>query len=108
MRVSLVVAIVLAICVPVSQLHTIATQKQCCCPDPEQCKCPSHDKDSVPEPTIGTCHKTQQSFVAPVLPAFIAPAIVERVSPTVVAIAIAPALPEPHPAPPPRRPDAPS
>ena len=102
-----IVAIVLAICVPVSQLHTVATQQQCCCPDPDQCKCPDHDKD-VPQTAMGTCHKTQRSFVAPVLPAFIEPVNVECEAPTVVALVAAPELPAPHPAPPPRRPDAPS
>jgi hypothetical protein len=103
-----VVAIVLAICVPISQLHTVATQTECCCPDPDQCKCPDHKPDEGSQPTMRACHKTQQIFVAPVLPAFVPSAIVAIVRPEPVALAPAPQLPTPHPAPPPRSPDAPS
>ncbi|HEY5952348.1 MAG TPA: hypothetical protein VIV40_42915 [Kofleriaceae bacterium] len=103
-----VVAIVLAICVPVSQLHTVATKTECCCPDPDNCKCPDHKPDTSGQPSIRACHKTSQQFVAPVLPAFIAPEI--EVALVRGPVAIAPAFDhsDPHPAPAPRRPDAPS
>jgi hypothetical protein len=105
---TLVVAIVLAICVPVSQLHTVATQTECCCPDPDQCKCPDHDEDRSTQPTMRACHKTQQQFVAPVLPAFVPPAIDIVVVLEPVAFEPAFTQSDPHPEPAPRRPDAPS
>ena len=105
---TLVVAIVLAIVVPVSQLHTFSRQTECCCPDPEQCKCPDHDKHAPAQATMKACHKTAHDFVAPVLPAFVTPRIEVASVPRVVAPAPVVALVEPHPAPAPKRPDAPS
>jgi hypothetical protein len=105
---TVVVAIVLAICVPVSQLQTVATQTECCCPDPDQCKCPDHKPDEGSQPVMRACHKTQQTYVAPALPAFLPPAIIDVARPEPIALAPVPRLPEPHPAPAPRRPDAPS
>ena len=105
---TLVVAIVLAISVPVSQLHTVATQTECCCPDPDQCKCPDHKGDDSSQPTMRACHKTQHQFVAPVLPAFVAPAIDTVVVLEPVAFEPAFMHSAPHKAPAPRRPDAPS
>lgn len=105
---TIVVAIVLAICVPVSQLHTVATQTECCCPDPDQCKCPDHKPDESTQPTMRACHKTQQQFVAPVLPAFVAPEVQVAIVREPVAFEPAFTYAAPHPAPAPRRPDAPS
>ena len=105
---TLVVAIVLAICVPVSQLRTATHETECCCPDPDQCKCPDHQPDKSTQSKMRACHKTTQSFVAPVSPAFVPPQIVLAARPEVVAITAAFSLPAPHPSPLPRRPDAPS
>lgn len=105
---TIAVAIVLALGVPVSQLRTVSTRSECCCPDPERCKCPDHQGDESPQPTMRACHKTQQQFVSPVLPAFVPPtpelAFVARPSAALPVFV----LPAPHPAPAPRRPDAPS
>jgi len=105
---TIVVAFVLAICVPVSQLQTVGTKTQCCCPDPDHCKCPDHKADDGANPVMRACHKTQQQFVGPVLPAFVAPELVAVDWREPVAIEPAFVLPAPHPAPLPRRPDAPS
>lgn len=103
-----VVAIVLAICVPVSQLHTIGTQAECCCPDPDQCKCPDHNEDTQPQPSMRACHKTQHDFVAPVLPAFVAPAIELAIVLEPIGLEATFTHATPHPPPAPRRPDVPS
>lgn len=105
---TIVVAIALAIIVPVSQLRTVGTAVECCCPDPDQCKCPDHKPDNGHQPSMRACHKTQHQFVAPVSPAFVAPVIEVLRAPALVAIAPVLALQAPHPAPTPRRPDAPS
>lgn len=103
-----VVAIVLAICVPVSQLRTFSTKVDCCCPDQSHCKCPHEKPDHSNEPKLRACHKTQQDIVAPLAPAFVAPhaelALASEARAHVVSFAHA----DPHAPPSPRRPDAPS
>ena len=105
---TVVVAIVVALAVPVSQLRTISIVKTCCCPDPAHCHCPDQNADSSPQPSLRACHNTEQVIVAPELPAFRAPALASAIAPAVALVAIARAIPGPHPAPPPPRPDAPS
>ena len=105
---TVVVAILVALAVPVSQLHTVAIIKACCCPDPTNCHCPDHKPDSSPQPAMRACHNTERAIVAPQLPAFAAPVIAAAEVPAAVAAAPAHAIPAPHAAPPPIRPDAPS
>lgn len=102
------VAIVVALAVPVSQLRTILVIKSCCCPDPEHCHCPVHKADSSSQPTMRDCHNTERTLVAPEMPAFDPPVIALAAASVVVVRAIAPAIPAPHQSPPPIRPDAPS
>jgi hypothetical protein len=102
------VAIVLAICVPVSQLRTVATKTECCCPDPDHCKCPDHKPDKSGQSQMRACHKTSQQFVSPEAPAFEAIEIAVANVPAPVAIEAAFTHAAPHPAPAPQRPDAPS
>ncbi len=103
-----VVAIVVALAVPVSQLRTVSVILSCCCPDPASCHCPDHNDDVPAQPEMRACHNTQQSVVAPQLPAFHAPAFALTAAPARVVVALDHAVPAPHPAPPPARPDAPS
>lgn len=105
---TIAVAIALAIIVPVTQLRTVSTQTECCCPNPDHCKCPDHNPDDGTQPMMKACHKTSQDFVAPVLPAFITPAIAVASAPRAALADVEYPLTSPHPAPPPRRPDAPS
>jgi hypothetical protein len=104
---TIVVAIIVALAVPVSQLRTVMIVKACCCPDPTNCHCPDHKTDPSSHPSLRECHNTERAIVAPEAPSFAAPAI--AIDAPVVAIAAPPhAIPAPHPAPPPTRPDAPS
>jgi hypothetical protein len=105
---TIVVAIVVALAVPVSQLRTMAVVKTCCCPDPTHCHCPDHKADSSPQPSMRACHNTERVIVSPELPAFRAPVIAIAAAAAVPVRAPAHAIPAPHPAPPPTRPDAPS
>jgi hypothetical protein len=105
---TVVVAIVVALAVPVSQLRTIAIIKTCCCPDPAHCHCPDHKADSSSQPSIRECHNSERMIVAPELPAFHAPVLAVADAPVVVDVAPSHVLPAPHPAPPPARPAAPS
>lgn len=68
-----VVAIVVALAVPVSQLRTVATTISCCCPDQTRCHCP-HDKPAQSGiPSMQPCHKVRHDVVGPQLPSFAAP-----------------------------------
>lgn len=105
---TVVVALAVALALPVSQLRTFAIVKTCCCPDPTDCHCPDHQPDDSGVPSIRACHNTERQIVAPQLPAFRPPAIELAVIPAIQVATVAYTLPVPHPAPPPRRPDAPS
>lgn len=105
---TVVVAIVVALAVPVSQLRTISIIKACCCPDPVHCHCPDHKPDPSSQPSIRACHNTERVIAAPELPAFRAPIAAVVAVPATALIAFDHAIPAPHPAPPPVRPDAPS
>jgi hypothetical protein len=105
---TIVVAILVALAVPGSQLRTISFVKECCCPDPTNCHCPDHKPDPSSQPSMRACHNTERAIVAPELPSFTAPVVAIAAVPAVVAVAVVAAVPAPHPAPPPARPDAPS
>ena len=105
---TIVVAIVVALAVPVSQLRTIAIVKSCCCPDPTNCHCPDHKTDSPQQPSMRACHNSERAIVAPQLPSFAPPAIAFALAPAVAIAPVAHAYPAPHAAPPPTRPAAPS
>lgn len=105
---TIVVAIALAIIVPVAQLHTVSNTTECCCPDPDRCQCPDHKPDDATAPMMKACHKTSQDVVAPVLPAFVAPAVEVASAPREIAVAAVFPLAAPHPAPALQRPRGPS
>ena len=94
--------------VPVSQLRTVATISQCCCPDPAKCHCPDHKPDHIKQPAIRACHKTQHAIVAPDAPAFAAVEAVQVTAPERPVDMTIVAMRSPHAAPEPTRPDAPS
>jgi hypothetical protein len=102
------VAIVVALAVPVSQLRTVAIIKTCCCPDPGNCHCPDQKPDSPSHPSMRACHNTERMIVAPELPVFRAPVVAVADVPAIAVVAVAHVIPAPHSAPPPTRPDAPS
>ena len=104
---TIAIAILLALTVPVTQLRLASDQPTCCCPDPDLCKCADHQPEPG-TPTLRACHGDGADVVRTQLPQLAAPlvsAIVRPETPT-VSTALAPSLP--HPAPAPRRPDAPS
>lgn len=105
---TVVVAILVALAVPVTQLRTVMIVKACCCPDPSNCHCPDHKADPSQQPSMRACHNTERAIVAPELPAFRAPPVAVALAPAVATAPAASPIPAPHPAPPPTRPDAPS
>jgi hypothetical protein len=102
------VAIVVALAVPVSQLRVASAGEACCCPDPDSCRCSDHEADPSSQPSLRACHNPAPVIVAPELPAFSAPAIAVALAPAPAIAVVEHAVQAPHPAPPPRRPDAPS
>lgn len=105
---TIVVAIVVAFAVPVSQLRMVSIIKSCCCPDPSTCHCPDHKPEKGEQPSMRACHNTQQIIVAAEMPSFRTPEL--AILPASERIAIAPASPlrSPHASPPPAQPDGPS
>jgi hypothetical protein len=103
-----VVAILVALAVPMSQLRIVSIVKTCCCPDPSHCHCPDHKTDAPHQSSIRACHNSEHATVSPELPAFRAPVIAINQAPAVAVAVVAPPFSAPHAAPPPTRPDAPS
>ena len=105
---TIVVAIVTALALPVSQLRTRYVTTTCCCPDPSHCHCPDHKPGDSGVPAMRACHKEAHEIVSPVPPAIDVPEVAVAPAEPRVTVAIASPIPAPHAAPAPRRPDAPS
>jgi hypothetical protein len=105
---TIVVAMLVALTVPVAQLTTVSIVETCCCPDPANCHCPHDKPDTSSCPTMRPCHRQMQIGVAPTLPGFQAPALV-AIAPVVAMIELIHRdMPAPHASPVAKRPDAPS
>jgi len=107
-RIVALIALVVGLSVPVTQLRTsVVVRDRCCCPDPAFCHCPDHNAPASPAPVLDRCGKTHHLIISPTLPAFTPVA-----AGTVVAVAERPApvlaLPAPHAPPEPERPAGPS
>jgi hypothetical protein len=105
--VTVLLAILLALGVPFAQLHTVNDRVTCCCPSPDQCKCPDHDTDES-GPMMKACHKQAPDMVRAQLAHFVAPTPITVIAPAPLVERVAHRLPSPHAPPAPRRPDAPS
>jgi hypothetical protein len=103
---TILVAIALAVIVPVVQLKVAVEKEPCCCPNPDACKC-KHKSDPL-QTSMKRCHGNAHDVASTTLPEFVPPAIAEVDAPARPLVAIIAPLSEPHRAPAPRRPDAPS
>jgi hypothetical protein len=92
----LLLAIAVALTVPVSQLRTVAIVTECCCPDPAQCHCPDHGKDHSTQPSMRACHRTQHEAMSPQLPSFSPPQIALAIAPPRTLVRALAAMPAPH------------
>lgn len=101
------VAILVMICVPVSQLRMELKKAACCCPDPSRCHCPDHKKPSG-HTTMKACHEPPVVLAATPAPVLASPGVELAAPVRIAALVAAPPLASPHAPPPPRRPDAPS
>ena len=104
---TVVVAIVVAVTVPVSQLRTVAVITSCCCPDPDHCSCPDPDTDHGDQSTIKQCHKSAETLESAVAPSVAIATRLELV-PVRAAVELHHALPAPHASPILERPRGPS
>jgi hypothetical protein len=102
------VALVVVLAVPASQLRIAADEPACCCPDPASCRCADHQEDPSSQPSLRACHDPDRAIVAHELPAFGPPALAVAAAPGLAVVPVDHAIIAPHPAPPPARPDAPS
>lgn len=103
------VALAVVLALPVAQLavNPVAAPA-CCCPRPEQCKCPDHQRRAVDVPSLRTCRGKPGDVSVHKLPAFAAPPRVALATPVrAVATAVVP-LPAPHGPPDPAERAAPS
>jgi hypothetical protein len=106
--VRILLAIVVALGVPVSQLRTADNYVTCCCPDPAHCHCPDHKPDHSGQPKMGTCHRVQHELVSPEAPTVAMTEIAFAHAPTRLAPRNVIPLHAPHALPPPADPDGPS
>ena len=105
---TIVVAIAVALTVPVSQLTTVQVVTTCCCPDPADCHCPHQAPDRGTQSSLKPCHQQHQIIVAPQLPSFAPPTEI-AIGPATRSVAQPViAMISPHAPPTPKRPDAPS
>jgi hypothetical protein len=105
----LLVALLLGLVMPAATLRFATVERWCCCPDQSKCHCPDHEPGGDAQSSLGACHETQQIITSTPIAAFAPPSVVaDAVAVAPVARAIVYATAEPHAAPPPRRPDAPS
>ena len=105
-----IIAAMLAMAVPVSQLRTMSVRIECCCPDPDQCHCPD-DAAAKPlsgQPSMRSCHRSTDILASSVLPELDAPWPVELDAPYRRVVTTLFALRLPHDPPSPARPPAPS
>lgn len=105
---TVLVAVFVALAVPVSQLRTFALQKMCCCPDPDDCHCPPASHDDGRHDTMKRCHNTIADVIAGATPTVLPPELAPVLVPARVTAVIATPLARPHAPPAPARPDAPS
>ncbi len=105
---TLVVAVLLALAVPVSQLRTFTFVTTCCCPDPADCHCPPAPVDDGKHDAMKRCHNLMQDLVGAVTPAFVPLALAVAPRPERIAAVLATPIANPHAPPAPARPDAPS
>jgi hypothetical protein len=105
---AVVVAIVVALVMPLSQLRTVSVVVSCCCPDSTRCHCPDHKAGAVGPSSMRPCHRTVDTYVAQHLPAFAPPLeFSEGEAPQIVNVEPS-KLAAPHPSPTLDRPAAPS
>jgi hypothetical protein len=102
------VAVIVMIVLPVSQLRTVSVRVECCCPDPARCHCPAPGKPVPGQPTLNDCHKSSQIIAISAASELQPPSALPVPTPPRRALAVVFPLRLPHEPPSPARPPAPS
>lgn len=105
---TLIVGVIVMLAVPVSQLRTVSVRVECCCPDPDQCKCPDHDNHGPVQTTIKACHKKSDAVASASPSGFALPNIAVVDAPVDAVAVVQIPLTNPHDPPSPDRPRGPS
>ena len=105
---SLIVGVLVMLAVPVSQLRLVSIRVECCCPDPDHCKCPDHRKSQVDDTKIEPCHKSRDVIASGTTDTFPVPEITVIDAPAVEVASVELPTSEPHEPPSPKRPRGPS
>lgn len=104
----MIVSVVVMLAVPVSQLQLASIEIECCCPDPDQCKCPDHNEQGPSQTTIQACHKKRGALASAAASTLAMPdiAAIDVPAPHVATVEFSTS--EPHDPPSPDRPPGPS
>jgi hypothetical protein len=105
---AILVAVIVMIALPVSQLRTVSVYVECCCPDPTRCHCPESGKPVPGQSTMNDCHKSSQVIASSAASELQGPAPLAVPSPARRTLAIEFPVRLPHEPPNPARPSAPS
>src|SRR5688500_8755720 len=90
-----VVAFIVAIALPISQLRLVMVVTECCCPDPAHCECPDH-KPSDSGPTVLPCHKTVDTHASAPAPSAAPVAMITELAPPRALVALHHTHSSPH------------
>jgi hypothetical protein len=105
---SMIVAVIVMIAVPVSQLRTISVQTECCCPDGVKCHCSDHKDVPTGQASIKECHKKTNILASPSSPDIAKPVAIAAAPSSERILALEFPLTSPHGPPNPARPPGPS
>jgi hypothetical protein len=105
---SLIVGVFVMIALPVSQLRLATMRVECCCPDPDHCKCPDHGKNTSGQPTMQPCHKTSEAIASGSSAELSIPQIAAIDVPATQVVHVSFVISDPHEPPSPPRPPRPS
>jgi hypothetical protein len=105
---TMLVAVIVMITVPVSQLRTMAVRTECCCPDPTRCHCPDHETAPAGQTSIKACHRNSEIVVGGSASDVVAAPTVPVDAPVLRVATAEHALSSPHAPPSPARPPGPS
>jgi hypothetical protein len=104
---SIMVAVIVILAVPVTQLRLVTVTHQCCCPDPDNCHCPE-DKVAPRDTSMKACHESNEIIASASAPVFVAQPGVDVEGPVTPTAHAEIVLPAPHATPTLDRPRGPS
>jgi hypothetical protein len=92
---TIMVAVIVMLAVPVSQLRIVTVNHECCCPDPDKCHCPT-DKDAPSDTSMKACHSSTELIASAAAPMFVPQDYVDVPRPVTPIATAEIQLPKPH------------